>query len=192
MKTATTLVLALGIGFAFGRLIPGRFGRPADDQSRRVTRDVEGRSTATRDEVAPRTQPNEQPRRLAAVTDDSWLAHVLLDPEHHASDAARITRAILERREAIEALHACTPLFPETESKVRLRTQIAISSTQIDIGPVESVHVADGIVLSEEARDCLLRAFGSSVVSKPSYPAFVHPYQGPFDFSISVIGDEGE
>lgn len=101
-----------------------------------------------------------------------------------------MTRAVLDRRETIEAVHACTPLFPATESKVRLRTRVAIASTEIEIGPVESVELVDGIELSEAARDCLTKAFSASVVIAPAHPTSVHSYRDPFDFSISVVGEE--
>ncbi len=193
MRRGLILAVTFAIAFAAGRYLPPSVPRSEAPAPVALAND---KITASSVKNASETPPaGSRPSALAPRPNPRqtpWIAHVARDPEHHAQDAQRIQQAVFGQADAITDLDACRVHFEPIETQLRLRTTITISRTAIDIGPAESVDVVDGIEISDDARTCVLSAFRRATKAQPAFPDDVHPYRGPYDLEISVIGETAD
>lgn len=192
MRRVALLVATFALAYAVGRHLPvsdRRVPRPAVT-STGAPAGAAGAEQHSSRSVVPAPSRLGVPVILPArpLPPTPWIAHVARDPEHHAMDAQRISQAVFGDETSFLAMHACTPLFPPVESKLRLRTRISITRASIVIDPIESVEVVDGVELSQEARACVLAAFSRSLSALPTFPDHVHPFHGPYELTFSVLG----
>lgn len=124
---------------------------------------------------------------LAHEPPTPWQEHLLRDPEHHLPDQQRIFDALFDSGTA-RALHACEPLLPPVETKVRLRTSARVDASGIRLADWQFHTILDGADLDDAARACVTAALPADVVVTPTHPEHIGSFTGPFDFDISVSG----
>lgn len=183
------------VAFAIARLIPIGEQAPAtkspDAGSARAPSDLH-ETTPPAEFAKTASVPNPGLAQATKVEQSPWLTHVMRDPEHHARDANRISRAVFDDADVWADLAECEHMFPTVETKLRLRTTVRISRETIEIYPVEEVQVVDGVELTDQARACIVTVFRRGAQTTPAYPDFVLPYHGPYDLTASVVRQDDE